>query len=182
MFWCGINRYIDDMVELCAPCQTHQPANRKEPLIHHDVPKHAWHTLERYIMYTNRRLLQQIPDRTKAQQCQFDDRVQPPTRNHRRARHPTKNYVRQLPPKQLKIRHQIYGIEHVTSSPLFPQSNGCIERTVQTIKRMLTKARETCSDPHLAMLRLRTTQVDHNLPYPSEQLNGRQYKSNLPTV
>ena len=41
VFWCGINRDIDDMVRLCAPCQTHQPANGKEPLIHHDVPKHA---------------------------------------------------------------------------------------------------------------------------------------------
>ena len=75
-----------------------------------------------------------------------------------------------------------YGIEHVTSSPLFPQSNGFIERTVQTIKRMFTKAKETNSDPHLAMLCLRTTPVDHNLPSPSELLNGRQYKSNLPTV
>ena len=75
-----------------------------------------------------------------------------------------------------------YGIEHVTSSPLFPQSNGFIERTVQTIKRMFTKAKETGSDPHLAMLCLRTIPVDHNLPSPSELLNGRQYKSNLPTV
>ena len=57
--------------------------------------------LERYRVYANRRLLQQIPDRTKAQQCQFDDRHQPPTRNLRRARHPRKIDVRQWPPVQL---------------------------------------------------------------------------------
>lgn len=32
------------------------------------------------------------------------------------------------------------------------------------------------------MLCLRTTPIDHNLPSPCELLNGRRYKSNLPTV
>ena len=35
-----------------------------------------------------------------------------------------------------------YGFDHVTSSPLYPRSNGFIERTVQTVKKLFTKAKE----------------------------------------
>ena len=46
---------------------------------------------------------------------------------------------------------------HKTSSPEFPQSNGFVERAIQTIKKTLTKCREDDSDPYLDMLALRTT-------------------------
>ena len=44
-----------------------------------------------------------------------------------------------------------YGFDHVTSSPLYPMSNGFIERTVQTVKKLFTKTKEGSGDPHLAM-------------------------------
>ena len=75
-----------------------------------------------------------------------------------------------------------YGFEHVTSTPLYPRSNGLAERMVQTVKHLFMKARESGSDPHLAMLCLRTTPLDSNTPAPCELLNGRRYRSNVPTV
>ena len=53
VFWCGINRDIDEMVKSCAPCQSHQVANTKATLIPHDVPKHAWHTLATNLFHWN---------------------------------------------------------------------------------------------------------------------------------
>jgi len=53
---------------------------------------------------------------------------------------------------------------------------------VQTIKHLFTKAREGGQDPHMAMLCLRTTPLDHQTPSPSELLNGRKYRSNIPTT
>lgn len=38
---------------------------------------------------------------------------------------------------------ETYGFEHVTSSPLYPQSNGLAEKGVQIVKRLLKKAAET---------------------------------------
>jgi len=73
-----------------------------------------------------------------------------------------------------------YGFEHVTSSPMYPRSNGFAERMVQTVKQLFTKARESGQDPHLTMLCLRTTPIDHYTPSPCEILNGRKYRSNLP--
>ena len=75
-----------------------------------------------------------------------------------------------------------YGFTYVTSSPLYPQSNGLCERTVQTVKNVLQNCKESGQDPHLAMLCFRTTPLYHDLPSPAELLNGRVYQTNLSAV
>ena len=77
---------------------------------------------------------------------------------------------------------QTYGFTHVTSSPLYAQSNDLSERTVQTVKNVLQKCKESGQDPHLAMLCLRSTPLSHDLPSPAKLLNGRMYQTNLPAV
>ena len=77
-----------------------------------------------------------------------------------------------------EFAHQ-WQFDHVTSSPKFPKSNGFIERQIQTIKRALIKAKQAGRDPNLAMLCLRTTPINHNLPSPAELLNNRILRSNL---
>lgn len=42
---------------------------------------------------------------------------------------------------------QDYEFRHLTSRPHFPQSNGQVERMIQTIKHLLEKAK----DPYLAI-------------------------------
>ena len=75
-----------------------------------------------------------------------------------------------------------YGFELVTTSPYYWQANGLIERNFQTVKNLLQKCKESRSDPHLAMLCLQATPIDHHLPSPAEMLNSRAYQSNLPSV
>ena len=70
----------------------------------------------------------------------------------------------------------------VTTSPYYLQANGCIERNVPTVKNLLQKCKESRSDPHLAMLCLQTTPINHDLPSPAEMLNARTYQSNLPSL
>ena len=84
--------------------------------------------------------------------------------------------------EQFQVISARYGFDDVTSSPLYPRSNGFMERTVQTVKKLFTKAKEDGGDPLLAMLCLRTIPIDHNLPSSYELLNGRRYKLNLPAV
>ena len=75
-----------------------------------------------------------------------------------------------------------YGIDHTTSSPRYPRSNSFVERFVETVKSILHKAKESKSDPYIALLCLRTTPVDHIVPSPMELLYGRKGRCNLPTV
>ena len=73
-----------------------------------------------------------------------------------------------------------WGIDHVTSSPLYPQSNGFIERSVQTVKKLLRKAEASGQDPYLVMLAYRTSPVDSNLLSPAQLLNHRDYPTQSP--
>ena len=62
-----------------------------------------------------------------------------------------------------------------------PQSNGFIERDVQTVKHTLKKVGSR-SDVQMALLVLRATPIDSHLPSPAELLYGRRVVSNLPVA
>ena len=76
--------------------------------------------------------------------------------------------------KAFKEFVQQWQFDHITSSPKFPKSNGFIER-----QRALIKAKQAGRDHNLAMLCLRTTPINHNLPSSTELLNNRILRSNL---
>lgn len=69
-----------------------------------------------------------------------------------------------------------YGFSHVTSSPRYPQSNGQVERMVQTIKQMLKKS----PDPHIAVLSYRATPHPWCGYSPAELCMGRRIRTAVP--
>ena len=75
---------------------------------------------------------------------------------------------------------EAWGFDHVTSSPHYPQSNGFIERQIQTVKATMKKVAMTKSDLQMTLLVLRATPVDSHLPSPAEMLNARKFKTNVP--
>ena len=72
-----------------------------------------------------------------------------------------------------------WGFDHVTSSPEYPRSNGMAERHVQTVKDLLTKARDSGKDPYLVFLEVRNTPVD-GIATPAQLICGRGLRSILP--
>ena len=70
-----------------------------------------------------------------------------------------------------------YDFAHVTSSPHYPQSNGAIERAVQTVKKLLG----TLEDPHKALLAYRSTPLENGYS-PSELLFSRRIRSTVPIL
>lgn len=71
-----------------------------------------------------------------------------------------------------------YNIQHITSSPHTPHSNGEAERAVQTVKRLWRKA----PDKHLALLDYRTTPLESVGLSPAQLLMGRRPRNNLPSA
>ena len=86
----------------------------------------------------------------------------------------------QFSSKEFKEFSRQYCFEHVTSSPRYPQSNGFVERMIQTTKQCLKKCMAAGNDPHLAMLVYRATPLTNNIPSPAELLNKRKYRALLP--
>ena len=71
---------------------------------------------------------------------------------------------------------QEYNSTHTTGSPHYPQSNGLAERTVKTVKSLLSKS----SDSYLALLAYRSTPLPWCGYSPAELLMGRKLRSEIP--
>ena len=69
-----------------------------------------------------------------------------------------------------------YGVQHETSSPHYPQSNGAAERAIQTVKRLWSKG----ADKHLALLDYRTTPLASCGLSPAQLCMSRRPRNLLP--
>lgn len=70
---------------------------------------------------------------------------------------------------------------HTTSSPHFPQSNGLVEKSVQTVKRLMYKAKDSGADFYQSLLVYRSTPLECGRS-PAHLLMGRRLRSNLPIL
>lgn len=191
MFWPGMCQQIEAIVMNCDICQTHRNANTKEPLLSQPIPENPWQFVatdlfswnsENYIVicdYLNRYFeIERLHNITTAAVIHKMKAVF--------AGHgiPTKVVSDNGPcynSREFKQFAESWGFQHVTSSPHYPQSNGLAEKTVQTAKRILTKAREDKKDPYLSLLEYRKTPVD-GLKSPAQILMSRRLRSILPTT
>ena len=84
----------------------------------------------------------------------------------------------QFSSREFSLFCENYQIEHTTSSPHYPQSNGEAERGVQIVKRLWDKSPEK----HLALLDYRTTPVARCGLSPAQLLMSRRPRNKLPTA
>lgn len=73
-----------------------------------------------------------------------------------------------------------YELNHVTSSPLYPQANRKAEKGVQIVKRLLKKAAHSNTDPYLALMSYRAAPLESGKS-PAELLLGRKIRTRLPS-
>ena len=76
-----------------------------------------------------------------------------------------------------------HSVKHTTSSPHYPQSNGFIERHIQTVKNLLYKAMDAGTRSFQEVLsELRATKIENDLPFPAEILHGRSLITGEPVT
>ena len=192
VYWPGINKDIEQIVRRCSVCQSSQRRQSPEPLMPHDVPQRPWHPVGTDLFHFDGATYLLVADYYS--KSMFVRKVNGPCTGSAvvgltkqifsEQGIPSKVMSDNGPQYDSKEYHrfaQDWGFDHTTSSPHFPQSNGFIERMVQTVKATLKKAKQSNMDPYLALLCLRTTPIDSALPSPAELLNGRKYRDNLPS-
>ena len=75
---------------------------------------------------------------------------------------------------------QALAINHITSSPHYPQSNGLAEKYVQIVKSLFKKAKEEGKSYDQALYIYRTTPLDNSLQSPMQLLQNRTGRLDLP--
>ena len=59
-----------------------------------------------------------------------------------------------------------YSVNHITSSPHYPQSNGLAEKYVQIVENLFYKAKEEGTDLYKSLMIYRNTPLSHKLQSP----------------
>ncbi|OWF56513.1 Transposon Ty3-I Gag-Pol polyprotein [Mizuhopecten yessoensis] len=189
LFWPNMNFEINSMVENCDVCQKFAMKQQAEPLNPTPVSKSAWEHVSTdlfslegkdYIVtcdsFSNYPEVLLLPNQTATSVINALKSI---FSRHGVPQVLTSDNGPCYSCKEFKDFVKEWDIKHVTSSPRYPQSNGLAEKTVQTVKNIMRKCKESQQDIHMALLVYRTTPLDNGLS-PAELLMGRRLKSNLP--
>ena len=191
VYWPNINDSIEQLVKNCSVCNKYGRANQKEPLQQHPVPSRPWEKIgtDYFTIGTQDYLLvvdyfSKYPEVIAVKSKSADATVQVMKTIFARHGIPTLVIADNMPfnSKLFKQFANDWNFSIITSSPLFPQSNGFAERYVQTIKSLLKKAKEAGSDEHLALLEFRNTPVSGLNESPAQLLMSRHLRSSLPMI
>jgi transposase InsO family protein len=191
LFWPGMYRDIEEIVAMCDVCLEHRDAQRKEPMIAHPIPERPWQVVATDLFQWNNQQYVLVVDYLSRY---FEIALLSSTTaisviTHLKsifAKHGIPEKVisdngPQYSAEQFSQFAKEWGFQHSTSSPKYPQSNGLAEKTVQTVKGLLTKAKQSGQDPYLAMLNYRTTPVD-GVASPAQILMSRRLRTTLPAT
>ena len=75
---------------------------------------------------------------------------------------------------------QAFIVNHITSSPNYPPSNGFTEKYVQIVKHLFNKAKEEGKDFYKCLMIHHNTPLTGTLQSPMQILQDRSVKSDLP--
>ena len=189
VFWVNINSDLKEMVEKCDICQSQQNSTTSVQNYVSEVPPHPWHTLGSDLFYFQRidflvvvdyfskyLIVRKIPSSTSSAVIKelgmiFSEFGNPLV--FRSDNGPC--YLSQ----EFKFFMQNWLVEHRTSSPHYPQSNGLAESMVKVSKNLIEKAIKQDLPWNRLLLDYRCTPISSEIPSPAEILFGRKFRSSI---
>ena len=189
VFWVNINSDLKEMVEKCDICQAQQNSTASVQKYVSEVPPHPWHTLGSDLFYFQRidflvvvdyfskyLIVRKIPSSTSSAVIKelgmiFSEFGNPLV--FRSDNGPC--YSSQ----EFKFFMQNWLVEHRTSSPHYPQSNGLAESMVKVSKNLIEKAIKQDLPWNKLLLDYRCTPISSEIPSPAEILFGRKFRSSI---
>ena len=192
VYWEGITKDIEKMTSSCPICQEHQKNQTPETLHPHEIPTQPWEVLGADLFEIQGTHYLLIADyfskffvcRKTPRDCTSQTIITIIKQVFAERGIPKILFTDNGPQFAAKLFQDFvkqWSFDHITSSPIYPKSNGFIERQVQTVKKALIKALQDGKDLDLTLLCLRTTPISPKIPSPLELMTGRKPRSNLPT-
>ena len=182
VYWPGINKDIEQLVEACTTCQRHRPQEPRQPLKPTPPPERPWQQLgadfmtfdgSEYLVIVDYYSKMPIVRKMPTSQCNSVKTIT--VLKELFAEHGIPEEIRSDNGPQFASHlfaefTKDWNIKHSTSSPRNPRSNGQAESAVKIVKGLLTRAKCSGQDPYLALLAYRSTPVDSHLRSPAEML------------
>lgn len=189
VFWPGITNEIKQRVDNCSLCQKYMHSQKAEPIIAHDIKPIPWYKVGcdifelnkcKYLLvvdyYSKYVELEKLSYNTTS--CNVVNVLKSLFARHGIPYTVVTDGGPQFTSSTFKSFAEMWNFNHVTSSPLYSQSNGMVERHIQTVKRLLKKAMEDDKDIFLALLQYRNIPVINNFS-PAQILMSRQTRQTL---
>lgn len=191
-YWPNINKDVEKICTSCQLCQEFQHRNKPEPMIAYEIPSKKWQYIASDLFQIGDTHFLIIAD--KYSKFPIVEEMTIPITSHAvvaifkrycaifgKPQTVYSDNGPQFAGEAFKKFTADWGINHVTISPTYSQSNGFIERQIGHIKPLITKAMRNNEDIQLLLLNLRATPIDSKLPSPAELLLGEPIATLLPS-
>ncbi|KAJ8886646.1 hypothetical protein PR048_012858 [Dryococelus australis] len=189
VFWPGMSKEIQDIVDNCITCRAAQNLNSREPQINKEIPDRPWQIAAANIFHFQGKdylfmvdAYSKYPEFSHLSNLSSTQFVTHCKTIMARYGIPETLYSDngpQFSSREFKEFARLGDINHKSSSPGYPQSNGLAEHHVQSIKQMLKKAVEDRKDIMLAFLEYRNTPIYNTLQSPEQLLFSRRLRGLL---
>ena len=181
----GITKDIELMIKTCPECAKYRKAT-VEPMLGTPFPERPWQRIATDFFIENGQVYLLVVDYYSRDIEIFRTSNQPTSSETIRkmkavfSRHGICDICMSDNGPQYSSREfadfaKTWGFDHITSSPKYAQSNGEIERAVQTVKRFWKK----CDDVYLGLLMYRNTPLKNGFS-PAQLSMGRSLKTRVP--
>ena len=158
VFWINMNKDIECMIQKCGICQHELRSQSAEPLMQHDIPTRPWQVVGTDLFSIGRDNYLIVADYHS--KFPFVERIEGKATSELIVKLTKRIFSEHGSPDRVisdngghfashayRLFAEKLGFDHITSSPHFPQSNGFIERQIQTAKRTMKKGIISQSGP-----------------------------------
>ena len=192
VFWPGCNDQLDKLILNCELCLKYSQAKCKQPpymTLGHERPVHPWTKLMTDIFHFESVSYLLVVDYTS--KFPIVHKLTSMT-----AQHVASHFIlifseygwldtlvsNNGPCYMVEVftnLMQEYSVNHIASTPHYPQSNGLAEKFVQIVKNLFYKAKEEGTDLHKSLMIYYNTPLSSNLQSPMQMLQSRSARSQL---
>ena len=187
VWWPGISKDLERFIKECLMCLKTMPVPT-EPLLQSPLPKYPWQkvasdlfelkgisyllVVDYYSQYI------EVQKLTSTTSSAIITALKAVFSRHGIPSVLVSDNGPQYVSEEMKSFATAYGFSHITSSPHYPKSNGLAERSVRTVKSILSKS----TDSYIGLLSYRATPLPWCGMSPAQLLMGRRLRTDVPQV
>ena len=192
LYWPGMTSEIKEWIKTCETCQEYDNSQTKETLMSHDMPDRPWQNVGVHLFsYMGKDYLVTTDYKSNFWEIDYLSNTSSKSVITKLKAHFARMCIPdtvvsdngpQFSSSDFAHFSKKWGFEHTPSSPHHSRSNGKVESSVKSAKKMMRKAKKCGEDQYLALLNIRNIPSQGMDSSPAQRLLGRRTKAIIPTA